>query len=118
MRAIKGLCRIREVDRPGGTNLGPLGFITGVVLGSAASISAVLAMVLVVFLVASPDHPSTVGEYRTLVVAVVQFGILAAVAGLAFATWQRGHRWRWQAQGAMWLLLAIISWSYWPQDMA
>ncbi|MFZ8964035.1 MAG: hypothetical protein ACO4AL_06185 [Steroidobacteraceae bacterium] len=99
-------------------NLGPLGFITGVVLGSAASISAVLAMVLVVFLVASSDHPSMVGEYRTLVVAVIQFGILAVAAGVAFATWQRDHRWRWQAQAAMWLLLAVISWSYWPQDLA
>lgn len=98
--------------------MGPLGFITGVVLGSAASISAVLAMVLVVFLVAASDHPTMVGEYRPLVVAVIQFGILAIVAGIAFAAWQRGHRWRWQAQGAMWLLLAVIAFSYWPQDIA
>lgn len=98
--------------------MGPLGFLTGVVLGSAASISAVLAMVLVMFLLVSSDHPSLVQEYRPLVRAVILFAVLAAVAGSAFFGLQKQRRWRWLAQGAMWATLAVIAWSYWPSDGA
>ena len=98
--------------------MGPLGFLTGVVLGSAASISAVLAMVLVMFLLVSSDHPALVQEYRPLVHAVILFGLLAVVAGLAFFGLQKRRRWRWLAQGAMWASLAAIAWSYWPSDAA
>jgi hypothetical protein len=98
--------------------LGPLGFLTGVVLGSAASISGVLAMVLIVFLVVSSDHPALMEEYAPLVRAVVLFAILAAVAGTAFTGLQRKRPWRWLAQGAMWATLAAIAWSYWPAEVA
>jgi uncharacterized membrane protein len=98
--------------------LGPLGFLTGVVLGSAASISGVLAMVLIVFLVVSSDHPALLEEYAPLVRAVVLFGVLAAVAGAAFIGLQKKRRWRWLAQGAMWATLAAIAWSYWPAEVA
>lgn len=96
--------------------MGPLGFLTGVVLGSAASISAVLTMVLVMFLVVSSDHPSLVQEYTPLVRAIVLFGLLAAVAGAAFVGLQKRRSWRWVAQGAMWASLAAIAWSYWPSE--
>jgi hypothetical protein len=95
-----------------------LGFLTGVVLGSAVSISAVLAMVLVMFLLVSSDHPSLIQEYAPLVRAIVLFGLLAAVAAAAFIGLQRRRRWRWLAQGAMWATLAAIAWSYWPADVA
>lgn len=98
--------------------MGPLGFLTGVVLGSAVSISAVLAMVLVMFLLVSSDHPALVQEYRPLVRAVVLFALLAVVAGLAFFGLQKRRGWRWLAQGAMWAGLAAIAWSYWPSDAA
>jgi hypothetical protein len=98
--------------------LGPLGFLTGVVLGSAASISGVLAMVLIVFLVVSSDHPALLEEYAPLVRAVVLFAILAAVAGAAFIGLQKKLPWRWLAQGAMWATLAAIAWSYWPAEVA
>jgi len=95
-----------------------LGFLTGVVLGSAVSISGVLAMVLVMFLVVSSDHPALVQEYAPLVRAVVLFALLAAVAGAAFVGLQKRRRWRWAAQGAMWVTLAAIAWSYWPAEVA
>jgi len=94
--------------------MGPLGFLTGVVLGSAASIAAVLLMVLVIFLVVSSDHPSLLEEYRPLVRAVILFGLLAVVAGAAFVGLQKHRTWRWAAQGLMWATLAAIAWSYWP----
>ncbi len=96
--------------------MGPLGFLTGVVLGSAVSISAVLAMVLVMFLVVSSDHPSLIQEYRPLVRAIVLFGVLAVLAAAAFVGLQRRRRWRWLAQGVMWAALVAIAWSYWPSD--
>lgn len=98
--------------------MGPLGFLTGVVLGSAAAISGVLAMVLIVFLVVSSDHPALLGEYAPLVRAIVLFAVLAAVAGTAFVGLQQKRRWRWLAQGAMWATLAAIAWSYWPAGVA
>jgi hypothetical protein len=97
--------------------LGPLGFLTGVVLGSAASISGVLAMVLIVFLVVSSDHPALLQEYAPLVRAVVLFAVLAAVAGAAFTGLQKKRPWRWIAQGAMWATLVAIAWSYWPAQV-
>lgn len=96
--------------------MGPLGFLTGVVLGSAASIAAVLLMVLVIFLAVSSDHPSLLEEYRPLVRAVGLFAVLAIVAGAAFVGLQRRRRWRWAAQGMMWATLAAIAWSYWPSS--
>jgi hypothetical protein len=88
------------------------------VLGSAVSISGVLAMVLVVFLVASSDHPALLEEYAPLVKAIGLFAVLAAVAGTAFYGLQRQRSWRWLAQAAMWATLAGISWSYWPEPLA
>ena len=98
--------------------MGPLGFLTGVVLGSAVSISAVLAMVLVVFLVASGDHPALLEEYAPLIKAIGLFGLLAGLAGAAFYALQRQHPWRWVAQAVMWAALAGVAWSYWPDPVA
>lgn len=95
--------------------MGPLGFLTGVVLGSAASISGVLLMVLVVFLAVSSDHPNLLQEYAPLGRAIVLFAILAAVAAVAFIGLQKRRPWRWPAQVAMWGTLAAIAWSYWPE---
>jgi hypothetical protein len=94
--------------------MGPLGFLTGVVLGSAVSIAGVLAMVLVVFLAVSSDHPALLEEYAPLLRGIVLFGILAAAGGIAFVGLQKKRRWRWVAQCAMWATLAAIAWSYWP----
>jgi hypothetical protein len=98
--------------------VGPLGFLTGVVLGSAASIAAVLVMVGVIFLVVSSDHPALLEEYLPLVRAAGFFAVLAAVSGAAFYGLQKRTAWRWVAQGAMWAVLAAIAWAYWPEPVA
>ena len=87
-------------------------------LGSVASFPGALAMVLLVFLVVSSDHPALLEEYAPLVRAVVLFAVLAAVAGAAFVGLQKKLPWRWLAQGAMWATLAAIAWSYWPAEVA
>jgi hypothetical protein len=98
--------------------VGPLGFLTGIVLGSAVSIAAVLVMVGVIFLVVSSDHPALLEEYRPLFKAAALFAVLAAVSGAAFYGLQKRAAWRWAAQGAMWACLALIAWAYWPEPVA
>jgi hypothetical protein len=92
----------------------PLGFLTGVVLGSAASISLVLLMVVAVFAFSADGTPAIADEYPGLLASAGLFGVLAAAAGAAFVGVQRERPWRFAAQLAMWLLLAAIAWHYWP----
>jgi hypothetical protein len=98
--------------------MGPLGFLTGVILGSAVSIAVVLVMILVIFLVVASDHPSLIEEYAPLVRAALLFAGLAAVSGVAFYGLQRHTAWRGFAQFAMWAGLAAIAYAYWPEATA
>ncbi|MBM4219482.1 MAG: hypothetical protein FJ171_07565 [Gammaproteobacteria bacterium] len=92
----------------------PLGFLTGVVLGSAAAISLVLLMVVLTLALSTGAAPEIGREYPVLVATAGLFAALAALAGTAFVGLQRGRPWRWVAQAAMWLLLAGIAWYFWP----
>lgn len=92
----------------------PLGFLTGVILGSAASIALVLVMVAVVFAFTANGRPALAAEYPGLLASAALFGVLAGAAAAAFAGLQRGRPWRHLAQAFMWLLLAAIAWYYWP----
>ena len=94
--------------------MGPLGFLTGVVLGSAVSIALVLAMVVVIFALSQGSGPAIGEEYPRLLATAGLFAVLAALAGAAFAGLQRQKPWRWYAQAAMWLALALLGWYYWP----
>ena len=96
----------------------PLGFLTGVVLGSAASIAVVLLMVVVTFALGAADQPVIGQEYPGLLASVGLFGLLAAVAGAAFVGLQRERSWRWLAQAAMWIVFVAIAWYYWPAAQA
>ena len=93
----------------------PLGFLTGIVLGSATSIALVLAMIVVIFALSAGRHPEISREYPALLTAAGLFGGLAAVAGAAFVGLERRRAWSWPAQLAMWLMLAAIGWHYWPK---
>lgn len=92
----------------------PLGFLTGVILGSAAAISLVLLMVVLTLALSAGQAPEAGREYPALLTASGLFGALAAAAGTAFLGLQRDRGWRWVAQAGMWLLLAGIAWFYWP----
>lgn len=97
--------------------MGPLGFLTGVVLGSAASISLVLALVVVIFTLTAGGEPVIGREYPGLLAAAGGFGLLAASAALAFIGLQRHRPWRWLAQGAMWLAMLLLGVYYWPSSV-
>jgi hypothetical protein len=92
----------------------PMGFLTGVVLGSAASISLVLLMVILVFAFTAGRRPEIGAEYPGLFAAAALFGVLAAASAAALVGLQRERPWRWVAQAGMWLWLAAIAWFYWP----
>ena len=92
----------------------PLGFLTGVVLGSAAAISLVLLMVVLALALSAGQSPEASREYPSLVLSAGLFAALAALAGTAFVGLLRERPWRWIAQSAMWLLMAGIAWYFWP----
>jgi hypothetical protein len=93
----------------------PLGFLTGVVLGSSASIALVLAMVIVVFAFSAAGRAEIGHEFPAMLAAAGLFGALAGVAGAAFVGLARNRRWRWAAQAAMWIGIAAVGWYYWPE---
>jgi hypothetical protein len=95
----------------------PLGFLTGVVLGSAASVALVLLMVVLVFAL-SRGGEAVRAEFPGLLAAAGLFAVLAAAAASAFVGLQRRRPWRWTAQAAMWLTLAAIAFYYWPAGSA
>lgn len=95
--------------------MGPLGFLTGVVLGSAASIALVLAMVIVIFAVNAGGADAVRAEYSALLAGAGLFALLAGASAAAFIGVLRRARWRWPAQAGMWLTLALVAWHYWPE---
>lgn len=98
--------------------MGPLGFLTGVVLGSAASIALVLGMVVVILALSPGSQAAINTEYPRLLATAGLFAVLAGISGAAFAGLQRRLPWRWYAQAALWLALALLGWYYWPQGRA
>jgi hypothetical protein len=93
----------------------PLGFLTGVILGSSASIALVLAMVIAVFAFSAAGRAEIGREFPALLAATGLFGALAGVAATAFVGLARNRPWRWAAQAAMWMGLAAVGWYYWPE---
>jgi hypothetical protein len=94
--------------------MSPLAVFTGIIMGSAVTIALGLAMVLVVFLILSGEHPRLIAEYGTLLRSFGLFFVLALCASSAFVGQLRRHAWRWYAQAATWLAIAGIAVYYWP----
>lgn len=94
--------------------MSPLAVFTGIVMGSAVTIALGLAMVLVVFVILSGEHPRLTAEYGTLLRSFGLFFVLALCASSAFVSQLRRHSWRWYAQAATWAVIAGIAAYYWP----
>jgi hypothetical protein len=95
--------------------MSPLAVLTAIIMGSAVTITIGLALVIVVFLALSGDHPRLAREYWSLLRSFALFLALSLVAGYAFVGTLRRRRWLWAAQAATWLAVAVIGWYYWPQ---
>ena len=92
----------------------PLTIITGVVLGSAASITLGLAVVILIFVLSGLDQPRIRDEFPPLVSSVALFALLTVVSAASFVALVKDKRWRWWLQALMWALLVAIGVYYWP----
>ena len=94
----------------------PLAVITGIVLGSAVSITVALTLTLVVFLTL-PEYASRIGEeFPPLLRALGGSALLAALAAAAFIGEVKQRPWRRAAHAVLWSLLAAGAWWIWPRD--
>ena len=92
----------------------PLSVITGILLGSCASITISLAMVVIVFLVLGDEYPRLQREFRPLLKSMFIFlGMTVLTAG-SFYSLVRMRRWRIWSQVFMWLGLIATTWYYVP----
>lgn len=92
----------------------PLTIITGVVLGSAFSITLGLAVVIVIFYFTGLDEPRIADEFDPLIGSVGLFFVLTAISAASFVGLVKERFWRWYAQAAMWVALLLIVRYYWP----
>ncbi len=92
----------------------PLTVITGILLGSCASIAISLAMVVIVFLVLGDEYPRLQHEFRPLLMSMFIFlGMTVLTAG-SFYSLVRMLRWRLWSQLLMWLGLSATIWYFLP----
>lgn len=92
----------------------PLTIITGIILGSAASISLGLGVVMLIFLILGDEYPRLASEFRPLVGSLVLFLAMTAVAVASFYSQLKRLWWRWPAQALMWADVLATGWFYWP----
>ena len=92
----------------------PLTIITGVVLGSAASITLGLAVVMLIFVLSGLDQPRIRDEFSPLAGSVALFGLLTTISAASFVGLVKMRPWRWWAQGGMWACALAIGIYYWP----
>lgn len=92
----------------------PLTVITGIVLGSCASITVSLVAVLVMFLVLGDEYPRLNAEFSGMSASLGLFLVMTTVSGLSFYSLIIRHKWRVPAQLLMWAGLAATGWYYWP----
>lgn len=99
---------------PGHAYMRPLTVITGIVLGSCASIAVSLAAVFIMFLLLADDHPRVAAEFPSMGTSLALFAGMTAVAGASFYALVMRHRWWLAAQLLMWVGLAGTGWYYYP----
>ena len=92
----------------------PLTVITGVLLGSSASITLSLAAVMLVFLIVGINDPRVAHEFNDLPAITLIFLSLTVIAALSFYSLLNGLRSRWWLQGLLWAALAAIVAYFWP----
>lgn len=93
----------------------PLAVLNAILFGSAAAITFGLCAVLVIYLVLQGRHPQLATEFEPLLRSSGMFALLSVVSGLSLYSSLKGLRWRWTAQIAMWVAVALTVAFYWPR---
>ncbi len=92
----------------------PLTVVTGVLLGTSASIFAGLAVVGFLFALLVSDAPRLEAEIGPLIRSTALFFGLTAICAVSFVGQLRKTGWRWAAQAVMWAGVAATAWYYLP----
>ena len=93
----------------------PLTVITGIVLGSSASIALGLMVVLLIFLILGIDEPRRAAEFHPLLASVSIFLGMTTVAALSFYSLLKNRRWSGLCQLLMWFGILLVARYYWPK---
>ncbi len=93
----------------------PLAVLNAILFGSAAAITFGLCAVLVIYLVLQGRHPQLATEFGPLLRSSGMFALLSVVSGLSLYGSLKELRWRWAAQIAMWVAVALTVAFYWPR---
>lgn len=94
----------------------PLTVITGILLGTSASIGAGLAVVLLLFFILADEHPRLAAEFAPLLTSTGIFVGMTAICAASFIGLVRNRRWKWAAQGLMWSGLLLVVLYYLPES--
>ena len=88
--------------------MNPLTVVTGIMLGSAASIAAGLGVVVLIFILLSGDHPQVSAEIGALVTSAALFLAMTIVCAASFISLLKNLSWWWISQIGMWAGLGLI----------
>ncbi len=88
----------------------PLTVITGILLGSAFSITLGLSVTMLVFVLLSDDYPRLAAEFRTLALTTSVFLVMTVLCAFSFNALVRTRSWWLPAQLVMWGGLAGVTW--------
>jgi len=86
----------------------PLTVLTGIVLGSAAAATFSLLATLVVFAFLVDEFPQFRTELPMLAACTAAVAGLTGLAACSFIGLVRSKPWRYWAQGAMWVAVAVL----------
>jgi|SRR5579883_1819539 len=93
----------------------PFTVLIGIVLGSAASITFSLGVVLVVFAILAGRHPVLAQEFPHLLASLCVFACLTASSAGSFLGQAAGRPWRRWAHLLTALCLAVVVLVFWPR---
>ena len=86
----------------------PLTVLTGIILGSAASIFLGLAVVLLLFAIVGDGDPRVESQFKPLIQSTLVFMALTGVGAWSFLGLVKDRPWRWWAQLALWSVLLLV----------
>lgn len=92
----------------------PMTVVTGILLGSSAAIAAGLAVVVLIFVLLSGEHPRLGAEIGILLTSTGIFLGMTAVCAASFISLVKQFRWWWIPQAAMWAGLGLVVLYYLP----
>ncbi|WP_028079420.1 hypothetical protein [Solimonas soli] len=87
-----------------------LHLFNGVMLCLTATFAVTLGAVCVMYLVHLDELPRLRGEWHLVLQVTVLFTVLTAMSAAAFWAQWRHYAWRWPAEGALLLALAVGGW--------